>query len=513
MMKRISFFLVALASVFASCTREAPVDPHDVLYFTRFFVSAEFNEGVSEDFDCLIEGNVITAFCPALNDLSHVVVGFEGEFEDVAVNRELQFSLQNANDFNNPVKYVLSDSKGRERTYVVILRGGNNLPVISITTADGRPVSSKDEYAACRIVVDNDPENGSIDCTGQIKGRGNATWGYPKKPYKIKFDSKQSPCGFPADKKWVLLAEYCDKSLMRTAYMGSLSELIGLPFTIRYHHVELYMNGEYLGVYVLTDPVERDSKRVDIAADGFLVEHDNYWYNEPLYFTTSRKGYNYTFKYPDPSDGEIAKGDAEYQFINAFFNDFEAVLASEKFKDPDFGYRLYADERSFAKWYLLNELTGNMEPNMYYTLPSHNDKLLLSPGWDAEWSLGLAVWKRDFQEWGSYPMTSPVDLEFWSRHRYFARMFEDPYFVGVVKEEWEQLKPLLPDFQQEMILLAESLSYAQEDNFRKWHILDQRPGACLFALGSWKSEVEFVHNYFARRVDWFDTFIDSKIKK
>ena len=125
----------------------------------------------------------------------------------------------------------------------------------------------------------------------------------------IKFDEKLGVLGFAANKEWVLLAEYCDKSLMRTAYMCELARTVGLPYPIHYRHVNLYQNGKFMGIYVLTDQVEKKSHRVDIEDDGFLFENDNYFWEEPLNFMTDHRQYWYTFKYPDPEDGEIVSGD------------------------------------------------------------------------------------------------------------------------------------------------------------------------------------------------------------
>ena len=102
----------------------------------------------------------------------------------------------------------------------------------------------------------------TLQAFGNARGRGNYTRdGYPKKPYKIKFDEKQAVCGFPANKDWVLLSDYCDKSLLRTACMCDISEALQIDYPVRYRHVHLYLNGEYKGVYLLTDQIERKSGR------------------------------------------------------------------------------------------------------------------------------------------------------------------------------------------------------------------------------------------------------------
>ena len=382
------------------------------------------------------------------------------------------------------------------------------VPVVRISVENGRAIDSKDEYVNVDVSISEGDEE-VLSASGRAKGRGNATWGYEKKPYKIKFDDKQSVCGFAANKDWVLLAEYCDKSLMRTAYMCELAQTAGLPYPIHYRHVQLEVNGEYLGVYVLTDQVEKKKNRVDIEDDGFLFENDNYFWAEPLNFMTSRREYWYTFKYPDPEDGEIASGDDNYNYITGFMNDFEAALYGDDFKDPEKGYRKYIDVETFAKWFLVQELTANLEPNMYYVLPSRGARLQIAPVWDAEWSLGLAYREDEYAGWAGLPTQPDRFQAIWSKWKYFGRLVEDEYFVDAVRKEWEVLKYDIPAFQDKMAEVSGSISEVQVRNFERWHTLGWNVSVGLVAFGTWEEEVGYVENFFAARVEWLDNFLST----
>ena len=377
------------------------------------------------------------------------------------------------------------------------------VPDIYIEVEDKKNVTAKDEYLTMSLMVTKGYEV-VLSADGRIKGRGNATWGYDKKPYKIKFDEKQSVLGLAANKEWVLLAEYCDKSLMRTAYMCELAQALGLPYPIHYRHVQLHMNGEYMGMYVLTDQVEKKKNRVDIEDDGFLFENDNYFWEEPLNFMTERKQYWYTFKYPDPEDGEIADGDARFKFITGFMNSFEAALYGDDFKDPDKGYRKYIDVETFAKWYLVQELIGNLEPNMYYVLPSRNARLQIAPVWDAEWSMGLAYRENEADGWSGLPAEPDWNQQIWSRWKYFGRLFEDEYFVNAVRKEWEDFQPMLPVFKAKMSAVAENISNAQVRNFSRWNTLSWHISVGLVRFDTWEEEVRYVNEFFDHRVRLMD---------
>ena len=382
------------------------------------------------------------------------------------------------------------------------------IPEICINVEGGKNIVSKDDYLNVNVTVREDNMT-VLSSPGRAKGRGNATWGYEKKPYKIKFDEKQSLCGFTSNKDWVLLAEYCDKSLMRTAYMCELAQTVGLPYPIHYRHVHLYLNNEYKGIYVLTDQVEKKKGRVDIEDDGFLFENDNYFWEEPISFMTGIREYWYTFKYPDPEDDEIAYGDDNDNYIVGFMNDFETALYGDDFKNPEKGYRKYIDVKSFAKWFLVQELTANLEPNMYYVLPTRGAKLQIAPVWDAEWSLGLAYREDEYSGWAGLPTQPDRYQAIWSKWKYFGRLFEDEYFVDVVREEWETLQPQIPAFKERMRAVADSISEVQTGNFEIWQILDHHVSVGLICQGSWENEVEYVENFFADRVEWLDGFLAS----
>lgn len=380
------------------------------------------------------------------------------------------------------------------------------VPVIRLEIENGGDITSKDEYVNVSVSV-SEGDRITLEAKGRAKGRGNATWGYDKKPYKIKFDEKQCLLNFPENKDWVLLAEYCDKSLMRTAYMCELAQTAGLPYPIRYRHVHLYLNGKYNGLYVLTDQVEKKKYRVDIADDGFLFENDNYFWEEPVNFMTETREYWYTFKYPDPEDGEISYGDESYEFIKSYMNDLECALYGDDFKDPEKGYRKYIDVETFAKWFLVQELTANLEPNMYYVLPSRNARLQIAPVWDAEWSLGLAYREDEYSGWASLPTEPDPDQQIWTKWKYFGRLFEDPFFVDTVRDEWMELSPLLPDFCEKMSLTAGRLVEAQAMNFDRWQTLDWHVSVGLVCLKSWEKEVEYVEDFFSHRVSLMNSFL------
>lgn len=384
----------------------------------------------------------------------------------------------------------------------------NGLPIVEVNVQDGEMVDSKETWKECSIRIGQDYYD-SVLSDGKIRGRGNATWNsYPKKPYRIKFAGKESPFGFSPNKDWVLLAQYNDKSLLREAYMSEVSKAVGCEYSINYQHVNLYLNNEYLGVYLLTDQVKTGKNRVNVENDGFLIEEDLYYNYEPLWFTTGL-GYNYTFKYPDAGDGEIVSGDDSFNFILDYLNNVETALFNVSSNPEQIATLI--DLNSFAKWFLIQELMGNWEPNRFYVLHSRISKLKMYPAWDAEWSLGLAQNGNPDNQWGWYypPELPRVDSEIMAHKYYFPYLMQSSDFIAEVKAEWQSLKPHLPEIVSNIQSVASTLVKAQKDNFDKWPILNEYTSVGLIALGSWEAEVEYVQRFFNDRAMYIDNYINS----
>lgn len=383
----------------------------------------------------------------------------------------------------------------------------NGVPVVEVSVAYNAPIESKDVWLNCKVRIGENYFDTTMVSDGKIRGRGNEAWrSYPKKPYRIKFTSKESPFGFPENKDWVLLAEYNDKSFLRLPFMCEVSKAVGLQYTVNYQHVNLYLNGEYQGLYILTDQVKVGKNRVNVEGDGFLIEEDWYYDKEPLWFSTPN-GFNFSFKYPDADDGAIVSGDENFIFITNYFSELENAL-SDISQNPELVYAK-VDYSNFAKWFLIQELIGNWDPNRYYVLESRTSKLKMLPAWDAEWSMGLAKMGKPINggDWFKPPVQPDNNLAIWKTRQYFPWLFKDPVFIAILKNEWSLMKSRLPSVYDAINRVESEISLAQKDNFEKWPTLGKYCGVALVAFDSWEEEVNYVKTFFADRIDWMDNYI------
>ena len=379
----------------------------------------------------------------------------------------------------------------------------SGLPLVYVNTIDRKPVDSKDVWQEGTSYAIICPNGHMLDAPGKIKGRGNSTWTYDKKPYAVKFDKKQQPFGFPANKSWVLLAESCDPSLLRTAYMCAISKATGIEWTINYQYVNLFLNGEYMGVYVFTDKVERSDNRINTKKDGFIIEDDNFYEKENLYFVTYQGlSRPYTFKYPDDNK-DIVKGDDNYLFIVSFMNQLETALMVLPDDHESTKYMDYLDISSFAKFHIANEVFMNFDPNRFYVLPSRQSKLKMMPLWDSEWSMGSWI-----TSWNDNPY--PIEENtFWENMYFFRYLMKSPAFKEAVKVEWANFITNVQQVKDEVETVRQMIAKAQAANFKKWPSTG-RP--MNYSVKSWEEEVERVNTFFDKRVTWMNNRINNNWK-
>lgn len=212
-----------------------------------------------------------------------------------------------------------------------------------------------------------------------LKIRGNTSARQPKKPYKIKLQKKADMLRRDnpdlEDKDWLLLTTAC----MLTDVGTYVSRYFDFAWTPSSEYVNLFLNGEYKGLYLLTESVEREKKsRVNIDRTGFLFEYDPYWWNEEVYVKSSieTRQMHYTFKYPE-SD-EITQEQLDY--FTQMIGEVEAAV-----NDGTYPERI--DVTSFAQWILAHDLIGNRDwagTNFYLTKYDDSDttKVRMSVLWD-----------------------------------------------------------------------------------------------------------------------------------
>lgn len=263
------------------------------------------------------------------------------------------------------------------------------------------------------------------DEKARIKLRGNSTAECPKRPFTLKLSQNQSLCGLPDAKKWVLLANYFDSTMLRNALAFRMSEQTNLEWTPHSRFVELFYNGIYQGIYQLCEKVEVGAHRVDIAQDGWLIEIDTRVTDKDSYFLTVHMENPYRIEYPDKNLSE-----QRIEQLHAFFQQAEDALFGEHFTDSIEGWRKYLDEDSWIDWFLINEMAKNNDAVFYSSCYMHSapdGRIVMGPVWDFDLGYGNTTNNGCDSPIGWHVRTSA----------WYTRLFEDPVFAQNVRMRFQ----------------------------------------------------------------------------
>jgi hypothetical protein len=392
-----------------------------------------------------------------------------------------------------------------------------NLPTLYIQTENNAPIADKENYVNASIVIKSLDPSEELSMQMGIRGRGNSTWGMPKKPYRIKLDSKTSLLNLSArEKNWVLLANYADKSLIRNALAFKISEIAGLKFSPSVRFIDVVLNNVYEGSYMLTDQVEVAAQRVPVESlkpedtalpklsGGYLLEIDGFASSEPVWFRTD-KGLLITVKYP--KDDEINPEQKNY--IVNFTKQFENTLFSSNFTNPETGYRAYVDTASLVNWYIACELTGNSDAfwSTYIYKYRNIDKFYFGPLWDFD----IAFNNDDRLGDAATKLMRNVAHE---PKTWIKQIWADDWFKQAVHRRWMELinnenmlERLLDYINETSRMLEES----QTLNFQKWNIMNQKVYREQFLFPSYQENVDYLAEYLIHRVNFLTESFENAL--
>lgn len=360
-------------------------------------------------------------------------------------------------DFSSPVTFDVVAATGATKAYTVVVHY-SELPILYINTPER--IRSKEMWVeSCSIELWNAGEQNACYTDVQMKGRGNSTWTYEKKPYAIKLDKKAEVLGMPAHKRWVLLANFLDHTCMRNALAFEVArKLPGLAWTPRGRFVEVVMNGVLQGNYYLCEQIKIDENRVnitkieptDIAGEaltgGYLMELDTN-YDEEFKFTTYY--YELPVQFKDPDE---AVAPEQFNYMKDYFETIGRLLVENSKSDEVFDY---IDIDSFIDWYLVNNIALNFEskhPKSFYMNKDRNGKLKAGPVWDFDY--GTFVPSNE-----GLILTDAV---------WYGPLFKNKSFVKRLKERWTQYKPQLEQLVYFMDDTAAEIKTSAEANILLW---------------------------------------------
>ncbi len=380
-----------------------------------------------------------------------------------------------------------------------------NLPIVSIQTETGKDVTSKDTYIGATVSICN-TGNADWELSGaaaEIKGRGNGTWTYNKKSYRLRFDRKQQPLGLGTaeDRTWILMANHADRSMLRNYLaIDLINRIPDMGFNNSAKHVEVYLNGAYHGVYLLAEQIQVDAHRVDIGQDtladpeaedaGFLVEMDEYANEETNYFYVEGKAYLIK------SD---ILNDAQFDYIRNYIADVDHAIR----EGDRAALEALTDLDSFVNGYIVEEFFKNLDAgwSSFYMYKKPGEKMIFGPFWDFDLAAGNNISLDNGAPEGIYVGR---ELGFSQRHVWYTQITNYEWFRELAAARWHELLPYI----DETIAHAKSFLDMPTDAFDRnyevwpmseyfWHFTDE-----IFSFTTWEEHVADLCDWLQTRRDW-----------
>ena len=375
-----------------------------------------------------------------------------------------------------------------------------NIPLIVVNTEGTINYRRKTEQTPCNFIVIN---NGKISTkqTGTIRIRGNSSKNLEKKSFQINLDKKEKILDMPAKaKKWGLLANHMDKSLIRNLVAFKISSFLGQKYSPACKSVDLIVDGSFEGNYIICDKIEKGKGRVELdtmdensneypdITGGYLMEIDGFADQEEFHFT-SKKGVKVTIKYPDANDDQNA-------YIKNWFDDIEENIYNNQTVDN-------IDLETFSQFFILNEFCADIDSvwsSYYITKQRNDDKMYFGPAWDFDLSLD--------NDHRLYPTNSRekwifnFGLSAGTFRQFISKLMSCEDTLNAVQQKWRDVT--VNDFTKEKVFafIDEQIKYLDQSiklNFKRWDVLNTILQYEAVARGSYEEEIKHLKEYIEER--------------
>ena len=444
-----------------------------------------FNDFISDNGDHYL-------FLPASVNIGHVTLHYTGG-GIISANRG------NLDSENNTITVDFSDDNSIQmmsalQQKILLYCMQSSLPAVSVSL-NGTDLEklhrNKDVKYKGNTVTIYDPSNDSYCLTAdnvEMKGRGNSSWTeYEKKGYQIKFSSRTSVLGMDKAKKWILLANSSDPSLMRTSVVYDIAAKMNLGFVPDERYVDLWINGDYRGVYLIGEKVELDKNRLNLTDEhAIIAERDDANFAEEDHWLTDSKGKHYTLK--------DSNTDEDVETLEIFLNKINSLNALLNAGDTRWSdICSIIDAEAFAEFYLANEFFSNDEVLMtsyFMYMDGPNDKIHPGPLWDFDSCMGIQGF--------------PNDIYYVYRDYLFKALFEYPEFYDLLVDLYNnKYKALFASATDNVNYYKNIISGSAEMNYIRWALGDTTDSKGTYSHPEYISNVDEIQTWLKGRSEKF----------
>lgn len=389
-----------------------------------------------------------------------------------------------------------------------------DMPIVVMHTRNGKPITSKTEYTDATISILGCEQQYELqDVAMELRGRGNYSWEeYEKKSYKLKLAEKENlfDLGNGKERIWVLLANHGDQSLLRNHVALEYSRYFqGIAWGPASTSVEVYLNGEYVGVYLLAeeikvsgDRVAVDDSNIDAVDTGYLLELSNYADGETIEVANRR----YEIHNDLSSDRQIKR--QQKQFIEDYIKDcYDALAMGDKEEFCEL-----VDVDSFVAAYLVEETVKNLDAqwDSFYLYKDAGGKLCFGPVWDFDLSLGNA--DEGAEEYTDFFVATGQGSGN-SRRAWFALAMRQEWFRQMVVDKWTEVYDSISQMPQ-FILDEGKLGFdSYKRNFKRWKIfgtVQNRETHYITSLETYEEHYQYLAQWLTNRIEWLNDALTNE---
>ncbi len=431
------------------------------------------------------------------------------------------FSIADPREVSHSYRAVSGSSVTNTVTFAAPLPSkATGLSQVYFNSNEGDSVNTRTRYFEGEFSMTSGNGCGSVPKTAhaRLKGRGNYSWSFAKKSFSLNLADGLNLCGMGKAKKWALVANHYDKSLLRNTVAGNVGKhLSNLAWTPDSKPIDVYINGSYRGSYILIERVTIDGDRVNIpklkgAVDngqpnvtgGYLLEWD---FRKGADRNVEAGGRGWVgIKEPEDPGASDGITSAQVSYINGYLDQADAALFGSNFTSDTSGWKKYIDINSAVDYYIGMELMKPVDGNMWasvYMYKQRNGKLYFGPLWDFDLAAGSANRAGNVVSPSGWYLRNSLGVSaMQSSKTWFNRLNEDPDFRNAVKARWNTVYPGLS--QTSFISQQKSIIQSSANaNFQKWSVTEHL-SKYQVVKGSWSAEVNYLSSWMSSRRSWMN---------
>ena len=523
-MKRILMLLSAVAVVFGTaCSKDSTGEEQTDGKITLSTYEAVFDRGNTTTVDVTVKipgltvaGSEFSLKTEAGETPKYVSISAYQKVSNNVVRLTLRDkrTADTGQSYNDDV-YVVHTPSGNKSDSPIKLRSTPYMPIVRVTTSVSQSSITKDTWVSGKIEIDGGGELPDLEnMETEVKGRGNSTWNWEKKPYALKLSQKQEVLGMPKHKRWCLIANYMDRTHMRNRVAYYISANTNLAYTTRNHYVELYFNNAYQGLYLLTEQIKEDKNRVNItelkATDnsgdevtgGYLLEFDTN-FDEDKRFRSNSTSIPVNLKYPDAADITTQ----QWSYIQSYVNQVDAAVYALNSGGSSSAVFNLLDRESMIDFWIVFEVMANHEvlhPKSIYFYKDRGGKLFAGPVWDFDWE---TLVQHSATTWINYNLSYVYNEFPWYENNWWNILLKrDASFRADVKKRWNELYPFLATVPEFIESERKSIAAAEARNYQRWpNIKTEQPNRDETL--SFDEAVNRLKSVYTSRLQWMNSQI------